>query len=133
MFSKFSPNTKNSPPDYNQAARTVACIAETLKQADIEPRKMERLAFLVVAPLDHIDSSAFGDIVTKESIRSRVKRRVDEYRGERNEWFDRWFTPVLDEIGLGVLSWEELLDGLDPSYSAFYDECLRHNRRNASS
>ena len=132
MFSKLSPGTKNAP-DYDQAARTVACIAETLRHADIEPKRMENLAFLVAAPQKHIDSGTFSDIVTKESIRARVKNRVDGYRGERNQWFDRWFVPVLDAMGLGLLSWEELLEGLDPSYSDFYDECLLYNRPKAMS
>ena len=117
MSSKLSSGTKNAP-GYNQAARTVACIAETLKHADIEPLQMERLAFFVAAPLEQIDSGVFGDIVTKESIGKRVQDRVDGYRGERNEWFDRWFVPTLEAIGLGVLSWEAVLEGLDSSYRA---------------
>ena len=65
--------------------------------------------------------------MTKASIRRRVQDRVDAYRGGRNEWFDRWFLPTLDAIDLGVRSWEELLQGLNPSYRAFYDQCLLHN------
>ena len=132
MSSKLSSGTTNAP-GYDQAARTVACIAETLRHADVDPERMERLAFLVAAPEEQIDSGAFGDIVTKESIRSRVKDRVDGYLGERNEWFDRWFIPALDAIDLAVLSWEELLDGLDPSYRTFYDKCLLYNKPKASS
>ena len=126
MLSKLSSGTKNAP-GYDQAARTVACIAETLKHAEVEPEKMERLAFFVAAPQHQIDSGVFGDLVTKESIWSRVRNRVDGYRGKHNEWFDHWFVRVLEEIGVGLASWEELLDGLDPSYRAFYAKCLQHN------
>ena len=94
---------------------------------------MESLAFFVAAPRDRIDNGVFGDMVTKASIRQRVQNRVDAYRGDRNEWFDQWFIPTLDAIDLGVLSWEELLEGLDPSYRAFYDQCLLHNGPKASS
>ena len=132
MSSKLSSRTTNAP-GYDQAARTVACIAETLKRADIELQDMERLAFFVAAPQDQIDDGVFRDIVTKASIRQRVQNRIDAYRGDRNEWFDQWFIPTLDAIDLGVLSWEELLEGLDPSYRAFYDQCLLHNRPKASS
>ena len=111
----------------------MACIAETLKVADIEPPRMERLAFLVAAPLQQIDGGVFGDIVTKESIRQRVQDRVDAYQDDRNEWFYRWFIPTLDAIDLGVLSWESLLTGLDSSYRVFYDQCLLHNMPRASS
>ena len=44
MWSKLSPSTTNAP-GYDQAARTVACIAETLKRADIKPQQMKRLSF----------------------------------------------------------------------------------------
>ena len=131
MSSKLSTGTKNAP-GYDQAARTVACIAETLKRAAIEPRKMERLAFLVAAPLEQVDKGIFRDLVTKPGIRERVDTRVEAYQGERDEWFDRWFVPTLDAIDLGVLSWEELIGGLDPSYRAFYDGCLLHNMSRAS-
>ena len=127
MSSKLSSGTKNAP-GYDQAARNVACIAETLKRADIEPQRMERLAFFVAAPQEQIDRDVFGDIVTTESIRQRVQDRVGAYRGDRNEWFDQWLTPTLDAIDLGVLSWEKLLVGLDPSYRSFYHQCLLHNR-----
>ena len=132
MWSKLSPRTTNAK-GYDQAARTVACIAETLKCADIEVQRMERLAFLVTAPLEKIDGGAFGDIVTKKSIRERVQDRVNKYEGARNEWFDRWFIPTLDAVDVGVLSWEKLLEGLDPSYQAFYDQCLLHNKRGRAS
>ena len=131
MSSKLS-GTKNAR-GYDQAARTVACIAETLKRGDIEPSKIERLAFLVAAPRGQIDAGVFGDIVTKESIRQRVQERVDAYRGDRNKWFDRWFIPTLDAIDLDVLSWEALLTGLDSRYRAFYNECLLYNMPRASS
>ena len=132
MFSKLSSGTTNAP-GYDQAARTVACLAETLKRAGIEPRKMERLAFLVAAPLKQVDKGIFRDIVTRASIRTRVQHRVDAYQGERDEWFDRWFIPTLDALDLGVLTWEELIAGLDPSYQAFYDLCVQHNMPGAES
>ena len=69
MWSKLSSRTRNAP-GYDQAARTVACIAETLRRADIESQPMERLAFLVAAHLDQIDSGVFGTRVTKASIRN---------------------------------------------------------------
>ena len=56
-----------------------------------------------------------------------MQDRAASYRGDRDEWFDEWFVPTLDAIDLGVLSWEELLKGLDPSYQSFYDQCLLHN------
>ncbi len=39
----------------------------------------------------------------------------------------------LDATKLGIISWEELLEGLDESYQTFYDQCLLHNRPKSSS
>lgn len=131
MSSKLSLGTKNAP-GYDQAARTVACVAETLRCAGIEPQQMESFAFFTAAPRDQIDNGVFRDLVTKDSIRQRVQDRVAAYGGDRDEWFRQWFVPTLDAIDLGVLSWEEQLKGLDPSYQVFYDQCLLHNRRSSA-
>ena len=132
MFSKLSSGTKNAP-GYDQAARTVACVAEILRCAGIIPQQMVRLGFFVAAPTSQIERGVFRNLVTKDNIRQRVQDRVAAYRGNRDEWFDQWFTPTLDAIDLAVLSWEELLEGLDPSYRVFYDQCLVHNGPKASS
>ena len=127
MWSKLSRGTANAP-DYDQAARTVACIAEVLKRANIDPREMECLAFLVVAPLEQIDKGVFDNDVTEARVRERVRNRVDEYRGARDEWFDQWFIPTLNAIDIDLVSWEELLERLESSYRSFYEQCLRHNK-----
>jgi hypothetical protein len=49
MFSKLSAGVTNAPY-YDQAARTVACMAELSRRVGSEPGQMEALAFLVVAP-----------------------------------------------------------------------------------
>ena len=126
MFSELSSGTKNAH-GYDQAARTVACVAEALRWADIPPQQMARLGFFVAAPKSQIERGVFRDLVTKDSIRLCVQDRVAAYRGARDAWFDDWFIPTLDAIDLGVLSWEVLLEGLDPSYRAFYYQCLVHN------
>ena len=132
MSARLQPSTKNAT-GYDQAARNVACMAETLRSASIEPRQMKQLAFFVTAPKSRIDDGVFGDLVTKESVRQKVQDRVAAYRGDRDEWFEQWFVPTLDATELGVLSWEELLEGLDASYQAFYDQCLVHNLPRTSS
>ena len=131
MWSKLSSGIRNAP-GYDQAARTVACIAETVRRADTEPQQIERLAFFVVAPLERIKDAVFGNSVNKPGIRQRVQDRVDGYKGDKNKWFDQWFLPTLDAIDLRELSWEELLEGLEPSYRTFYDRCLLHNKPKAT-
>ena len=132
IFSKLSSGTKNAT-SYDQVALPVACVAETIRWAGITPPQMARLGFFVAAPKSQIECGVFRDLVTKDSIRQRVQDRVDAYRGDRDAWFDHWFIPTLDAIDLDVLSWEALLEGLDPSYRAFYDQCLLHNGPKVSS
>ena len=66
MFSKLSSGTKNAP-GYDQAARTVACVAEILRCAGIIPQQMVRLGFFVAAPTT----------LRRLSCRSTAKTRVD--------------------------------------------------------
>src|SRR5436305_9236064 len=49
LFARFSAGVRNAPY-YDQAARTVACIAETLRRAEIRPEAMDELAFILLAP-----------------------------------------------------------------------------------
>ena len=92
-----------------------------------------RLGFFVAAPKSQIERDVFRGLVTKGSIRLRVQERVAAYRGNLDDWFDRWFLPTLDAIDLGALSWEALLEGLAPSYQAFNDQCPVHHGSKASS
>ena len=55
MFSKLSPGVTHARY-YNQAARTVACMAEVLRRADRKPALLQRLSFFVIAPQQQIDS-----------------------------------------------------------------------------
>ena len=65
----------------------------------------------------------------KDHIQKVVKRRVDEYGGEKQEWFDKHFLPVLRVMDIGAIGWEEILDVIDdPQYGEFYSNCLKWNR-----
>lgn len=55
LGSKLSRGTKNAP-DFDQAARNVACIAHMLSVIGVAPLKVRRLGFFVVAPLAQIES-----------------------------------------------------------------------------
>ena len=49
LFNRLSAGVKNAPY-YDQAARSVACVAEALRRAGARPGLMDDLAFLVIAP-----------------------------------------------------------------------------------
>lgn len=137
LFNRFSPGVKNATY-YDQAARTVACIAEVLRRAERVPELMDDLAFLVLAPQARIDDGVFAWDTAIDSIRRKVRRRVEAYDGERDEWLDEWFEPTLKRVEVRCLSWEDTIEAIafhDPEWGqfidTFYGKCLRFNRPQA--
>lgn len=133
MFSKLSAGVKNAPY-FNQAARTVACIAEVLKLAERRVREFNTLGFYVLAPASQIKKGLFDEHLTKASLRTVAERRVKEYGGKRDGWLSEWFLPVLERLDIKTVSWEDLIDFLamrDPDADQlrdFYTRCLEFNK-----
>ena len=135
MGSKLSAGVKNAP-DFNQAARNVACMAEVARRASISPGSFENLAFYVCAPQAKIDQGAFAQHMNVDAMGDIVRRRVAAYDEKaKQDWFDEWFLPICDKAEIRCVSWEELLDDIanhNPSdgeeMQRFYDKCLMFNR-----
>ena len=132
---RLSPGVKNAP-DYDQAARSVACIAETLRRADRPANRLETLAFYLVAPRARIDDGLFVAELAPDSIRRKVEARVAAYEGARADWFRDWFEPTLARIEILCLGWEDILDEVsfhDPAggqqLDSFYGRCLQYHRK----
>ncbi len=109
-------------------------MAYVLGDAEIRPDSLDTLGFYVVAPEVRIKEPAFSPYMTREHIEKTVKRRVDEYDGERDEWFKDSFLPTLERIDIDTIAWEDIVSeitGQDATYGAalleFYRECLRFN------
>ncbi|MFO0958785.1 MAG: hypothetical protein U0800_15355 [Isosphaeraceae bacterium] len=137
MFSRLSGGVKNSP-GYDQAARTVACMAEVLRRAGRRPDEIDMLAYVLIAPRSRIEAGAFDDELTAESIGWKVRRRVDAYRGDRDAWHDDWFVPTLEKVVLLPIAWEALAESIahhDPeagqTIDSFYTKCLHFGRPQA--
>lgn len=131
LGSSLSSGTKNAP-NYDQAARNVACIAHMLGNSNIDPSSVENLAFFVIAPESQINSGVFASLVTKESIKGKVQERIASYGGEFDEWFNGLFLVTLARIELGILSWESILSALPKTAEtadmcSFYEKCLKFN------
>lgn len=138
LMSPLSTGTKYAP-DFDQAARNVACIAEVLAQSKRRPEAMTAIGFYLVAPQDQWDSGVFGDLLTKKSIRSKVERRIATYEkpsdaDEKAAWFDDWFVPTIERAKIEFLSWESIatfISDADPetgkAYHEFYGRCLHFN------
>jgi hypothetical protein len=135
MFSKLSAGVTNAKY-YNQAARNVACMAEIASRAGIAPASFEDIAFYVIAPKVRVDEGVFSTEMTKDDIRGTVQRRVSEYEDQAKlEWFEEWFLPTLDAIGLRCITWEDLLavvsenDEVDGrELGDFYEKCMEFNK-----
>ncbi|WP_435015920.1 hypothetical protein TA3x_003477 [Tundrisphaera sp. TA3] len=134
LFNRLSSGIRNALY-YDQAARSVACMAEVLRRAGRPPESMTDLAFLIVAPRDRIDDGVFSRDLSAEAIRRKVRRRVDAYAGDRDAWYRDWFEPTLIRADLRCLAWEDVVETIafhDPVagqfIDSFYGKCLRFNR-----
>jgi hypothetical protein len=135
MFSELSKKVTNASY-YHQAARSVACMAETLRLADRHPSALSRLGFYVSAPASQLKLATFTEKMNRASIQSTVERRVEAYGGEKDDWYTRWFQPTFQKIEIRSISWEELLEtiaGRDAaaarSLNAFYEQCIQFSGR----
>ena len=135
MFSKLSNGTTKAP-FYDQAARSVGCIAYMLSRLGKPIEDIHSLGFFVFAPESEIGHAGLQGKMQKESIRKGLEDRVGSYRGETcyqdmNEWLQRWALPTVERIELGLCSWESLLNTAEQSCNPrsealreFYAHCL---------
>ena len=121
---------------FDQAARTVACVAEVLKRANRHPSELSRLGFYVLAPRSQVDQGIFNKKMDRDSIRQKVERRVELYEGRKDQWFADWFEPTLQQIEIALVAWEDVIGTireLDPSSAGsieeFYKQCVRFSRQ----
>jgi len=138
VFSGLSVGTKRAPT-FDQAARNVGCIAETLRRAKRSVPLYKSLGFFVLAPESQIDAGVFSSQMSKDGIQDRLRQRISMYEGEPNHielkgWLDEWALPLVDRMGLSCCSWESVIDRVSvshPEYSAslreFYKLCLKYN------
>ena len=128
----LSPGIRHAP-DFDQAARSVACMTEVLHQAAITPKEMDMLAFVVLAPETAIEAGKFSREMDLAGMRGKIQARVDVYEGHLDDWYQAWAEPTLAAISLHLVSWEQAIRGLKPEASTslkrFYDLCLTFNER----
>ena len=118
---------------FDQAARSVACMAEVMARAGIDPVSLDRLDFIVLAPQCSIEKATFSEEIVPDSIRSKVQRRVAEYEGQLDSWYLNHFEPTLASVRLHSLSWESALEWISDNkpevagqIREYYELCLRY-------
>ena len=133
LYSGLSKGVKNARY-YDQAARSIACIAEVLREANRKVDFFSCLGFYVLAPKDQIKSRTFSSHLDKQSIKEKVNRRKNPYKGERDDWYKDWFTPTLEVIDIRSISWETILEMISrddskigDSLKEYYSRCLTFN------
>jgi hypothetical protein len=106
-------------------------MAEVIAKAGVDPASLERLCFVVLAPQYSIDKGTFTKELNPESIQSKVKKRVNAYGGQLDDWYENAFKPTFDHIKVKSLSWESTLDwicdhnpGINKDLRSFYNLCL---------
>jgi hypothetical protein len=123
---------------FDQAARSVACMAETIRRCGQPLDQWESLAFHAFAPQVKIDAGTFSREMTKDSIARKVERRIGEYPPEdqvdRIEFQQRWLVPLLDRLTLECVSWESIIGrirshdvGIGNDVKTFYEKTLMYN------
>jgi hypothetical protein len=137
IFSGLSKGTTRAP-GYDQAARTIACMASMLTETGGSGDAMKSLGFYVFAPQQQFDRGVFGDLMTPDSIRRKVARRIarydDDCRKLRLEpWSERWLSPLLNRLDLQIVSWESVIVRIKNSdrrwgdtVQDFYSRTLRY-------
>jgi hypothetical protein len=144
MFSNLSGGTKNAPL-YNQAARNVACMAETIARSGLSLDSLETVGFFIVAPdigIRRERDTNLERFLDHASICATVNQRIQIYeelsRKEANdlrEWEKNYFRPLVDRLfhegQIAVLRWEDSIDAIgaaDREWGAelteFYKRCL---------
>jgi hypothetical protein len=141
MFSNLSVGTKNAPT-YNQAARSLACMATAIQKSGRSLDDFSSLGFFVVAPSQRRAGSDLETALELQAIKVAVRDRIQSYvvanRTEVNElasWEERYFIPFVDHLAaaqrLRLLSWEACIESVISSDTAlgqelkqFYLRCL---------
>ena len=118
-------------PTYDQAARTVACMAEVLRLANRPPPTMSSLGYYVLAPKEKIDAGLFEEALDPPAIRRKVEARAAEQSDGKRDWLSDWFAPLMDSIRISALAWEAVIQRVADqdkrsakAIAHFYESCL---------
>tara|TARA_B100002003_G_scaffold237909_1_gene255549 strand:- start:565 stop:1377 length:813 start_codon:yes stop_codon:yes gene_type:complete len=150
MFSKFTSGVTHAP-NYNQAARNVACISyilmKALSKTERKLEDMDSVGFYLIAPKSQIEKGIFKKYMKHDSVRETVEERLSGYERcdveqkqpkdneSKEEWFKDWFLPTLEKIKMETLSWEQIIESVNrkdgkngKEFSEFYSLCLKYNK-----
>lgn len=120
MFSTLSSRTTNAL-GYNQAARSIACMAETIRRSDMDVGDLESVGFFVVAPEEKLQREgkrSLKSYLAQDMIHQAIVQRIRNYEvAFRNDeqlckWktqFDRLLKRLVEKNRFGAFSWEQII------------------------
>ena len=137
MASKLAPGT-TKVRWFDQGVRNIAAMAWAIHKSSVPVEQLNSLGFWVFAPTYRIEEEAtFNEYLTIDSINSKINRRINLYTDdraaiERLEGFrTETLTALLGRIEVGLVSWETLLESVEPGLQEplmdFYQSCLQFN------
>lgn len=139
MWSGLSAGTTRAKA-FNQAARNVACIAESIARCGCTLDSMSRVGFVLIAPESQIAGRVFFDWCDKLHIERVVRDRVAGFAGrpdvtQKEMWLTNHFLPILGAMRIDLLSWESVIASISEAVpevasdlQSFYGCCIKHNR-----
>ena len=139
ISSEFSKKVSNAL-FYNQVARYVACIVDTIDKAEkIETLNDLTLGFYLTIPeVKYIEKKSFKKYLGKTHIFDTVKKRIEQYKGEddfnkRKDWFEKKFIPVLENISIEPIFYETIISELKGykyinEIDKYYELCINYNK-----
>ena len=140
IFTRLSTGIKNFK-GYDQAARTVACMAEALSISNRRGSEFSQMGFYVIAPERQIKfEPTFQTFLQKDSIRIKVQKRIRAYSDRSDSeskirWFETWVLPALDRMDIQCITWEDIISFIQTNdrrngdaLLEFYEKCLALNQ-----
>jgi hypothetical protein len=142
IYSEFSERITHSE-SYNQAARYIACVTETIDRA----KKIDDLAdlsigfYLTVPEFRYNDNKTnYSKFMDKGKISEVVRERVEQYKNEGvhysnlKSWFDSKFCAVLERIKISPIFYEDIIADLQDykfvnEINSYYEMCLEYNKQ----
>ncbi len=137
MYSKLSTRTKNAD-NYNQVARTVACIAKLIyDNKSIQIADFKKLGFYVLLPEEQIKvEHSFTSCTDKENIKIAIKNRISQYPTDDDnkksifDWLNLNLNSFIDKLEVKLIAWEDLIEkSNDNSIKKFYEKCREYNKK----
>ncbi len=145
MFSSYSKKITNSP-NYNQVARTVACMCNIITSSNINLSNFNNIGFYGIMPESKLNKEkTFEEFIKKFHIKETVNNRIEQYRNradyvEKKEWFNNSFIPFLEKIKIESITWESIINfisDMDLNYGIklrdFYNNCIEFNKPKSKS